>query len=365
MSINSILYDPSSAKQATIETKENRNGVHVLTQEYKEYLNKKVFFTNPTYGQNMNQDFSQVDDTEWVHDGNDNTYWTATTIVGSPNDFDFSSTDQAHTGNQSISCVNAEDGDIFQLENDTLLSGSDYNRFVGWIYVDSEWEDGRDGVLIRIWNTNLDMQVSEFSVNLDNYINAGNVDEWQKFNIPFEEFGTLSDDYDAMRFEIVGFNDPPNFYLDDMRLEYVAGGIARFSISPPIGTWWHVNGISIALAAPYNSTLTDGTVPNIPYNGLLGVQLVDGITYIRTFEGEIIFSYVVTDLIEVLNLFNTRVTNVGYDGNYTWITVDIELSNPHTIKSEYEDHFSFTFGDDLNSFAYFRISAEISEERRI
>ncbi|WP_292484653.1 hypothetical protein [Methanohalobium sp.] len=64
MSINSILYDPSSAKQATIETKENRNGVHVLTQEYKEYLNKKVFFTNPTYGQNMNQDFSQVDDTE-------------------------------------------------------------------------------------------------------------------------------------------------------------------------------------------------------------------------------------------------------------------------------------------------------------
>ncbi|WP_292484656.1 hypothetical protein [Methanohalobium sp.] len=73
----------------------------------------------------------------------------------------------------------------------------------------------------------------------------------------------------------------------------------------------------MAIAAPYNSTLTDGTVPNIPYNGLLGVQLVDGITYIRTFEGEIIFSYVVTDLIEVLNLFNTRVTNIGYDGNYT------------------------------------------------
>jgi hypothetical protein len=58
-------------------------------------------------------------------------------------------------------------------------------------------------------------------------------------------------------------------------------------------------------------------MPNIPYNGLLGTEMTNGITYQRKEEGEVQFSINVNHLIDILNHFNTSITSQGYDGNYT------------------------------------------------
>ena len=365
MSINSFIQDGDSNIKANVENKEGINRLHVLTEPYKDFKNRSVFFTNPTYGSNMNQDFSSVASTENVHDGNDNTYWTGTIIVGQPSDFNFSSTDQAHTGNQSISCVNSDDGDQFQLANDTLIDSGLYDRFVGWVYVTGEWTDPDDGLEIIFWNTNTGTQVSENSVDLDNYIDGTNTGVWQKFSIPFRNFGVFSDDYDAIRFKVLANGGtPPNFYLDDLALEEIAGDPAIFSVEPEYGTWWHVQGMGIAFAAPYNATLADATMPNIPYKGILGVSLTSGITYQRTRDGEIQFAFIVNDLIDILNQYNTAISSYGHDGTDTFIKLDLHFREPFTLKSEYEDYISFNIVDDLSGLSYFRVVADVKEEFR-
>lgn len=366
MSINSNIQDPNNGIQASVIKKDGIRGLHVISQDYKDYINRSVFFHNNTYGSNLNQDFKTdaVESTENIHNGGDNTYWTPTTISGNPQDFDFTSTDVAHTGTQSIDCTASEGGDQFQLANDTLIDGYKYDRFVGWIYVTGLWGLPDDGLEITLYNTTTGTTVSSNSVDLDDYIDGTNTDTWQRFSISITDFGVISDDYDAMRFTVLSEGDPPNFYLDDLQLEELATDEAIFSIEPPRGKWWHITGIGIGLAAPYDSTLADASMPNIPYTGLLGVTLTNGITYQRQENGEIGFSFIMTDLMDILNQYNAIITSQGYDGVNTWIKVDVTFRYPFVLKSEYEDYISFNISDNLSSINYFRVVADIREETR-
>ena len=74
MSINSNISDPQDGIKANVLTQEGQNCLNVVTQEYKQFLNRSVYFVNPTYGANLAQDFSQIASTEYVHNGGDNTY---------------------------------------------------------------------------------------------------------------------------------------------------------------------------------------------------------------------------------------------------------------------------------------------------
>jgi len=366
MSINSHIQDSKYGLKASVIQKDGIKGLHVITQDYKEYKNKSVFFFNDIYGSNMNQDFATdtVASTENVHNGEDNTYWTATTISGNTQDFDFSSTDIAHTGAQSIDCTASEGGDQFQLENDTLINPYKYNRLVGWIYVTGLWGLTDDGLEIILYNTVTGITVSSNPVDLDDYIDGTNTDTWQRFSISMEDFGIITNDYNALRCTVLEGGDPPNFYLDDIQLEELATEEAIFSIEPPRGKWWHITGLGFGLAAPYDSTLADASMPNIPYTGLLGVTLTNGITYQRQENGEVAFSFIMTDLIDILNQHNAIITSQGYDGNNTWIKVDVTFRYPFVLKSEYSDYISFNASDNLSGLNYFRAVADIREEAR-
>ena len=314
----------------------------------------------------MNQDFATdvVESTEYVHNGEDNTYWTATILESNQNDFDFSSTDIAHTGTQSIDCTASEGGDQFQLANDTLINPYQYDRLVGWIYVTGLWGLPGDGLEITLYNTNTGTVVSSNTVDLDDYIDGTDTNTWQRFSISMTDFGVITDEYNAMRFTVLEGGDPPNFYLDDIQLEKLATEEAIFSIEPPRGKWWHVVGLGFGLAAPYDSTLADASMPNIPYNGLLGITLTKGITYQRQENGEVAFSFIMTDLIDILNQHNAIITSQGYDGNNTWIKVDVTFRYPFILKSEYNDYISFNVSDNLSGLNYFRAVADIREEAR-
>lgn len=364
MSVITHISDIESGLPASVLQRDGTNRIQVLTEPYRKFTNKSTFFVNEFYGSNMNINGSDVDTIENIHNGEDDTYWTATTIVGNAADFDFSSTDVAHTGTQSIDCTNSEGGDTFQLANDTFLSSGFYDLFVGWIYITGLWGLPDDGLEIILYNTDAGVQVSENSVDLDDYIDGDNTGVWQQFSIPMSDFGVVSDDFDAMRFTILEDGDPPNFYLDDLQLQALAGESAIFSIEPPTGVWWHVYGIGIVIVSSYTSTLADSSMPNIPYNGLLGTEMTNGITYQRKEEGEVQFSINVNHLIEILNHFNTSITSQGYDGNYTWIKIDAEFNPPFVLKSELEDYIRFIINDNLAGLEYFKASAALGEENR-
>lgn len=364
MSINSHILGKDNKHVDSIE-KDGYRGLYVVSNDLKKFKNRSVFFTNPTYGSSMNNDFSVVEATEYIHNGNDNTYWTATVVEGQPSSFNFSSTNQSHTGTQSIQCTKSTAGNSFQLEDETELhSSGDYDRFVGWIYVDGNWTNRETAVYINLYNTNLDLQVSSNEINLDNYINGSEVGDWQRFNIPVSDFGTLSNDYNAMRFIIGSTGTNPDFYLDDMELNDLGESTNNFSIHPPLGYWWNVDGFGMIIVSSYNSILADSSIPNIPYNGLLGTPLLNGIQYQRQEDGETEFAFTMNHLVEILNQYDAYISSSGYDGNYTWIKIDMNFKQPFLLKSEYEDFISFTLSDDLSALQYFRVVASIQEEKR-
>ena len=51
---------------------------------------------------------------------------------------------------------------------------------------------------IYLYNTNTGTQASENIVRIEDYVNQNNLNEWQKFNIPMDDFG-LVQDFDAIR----------------------------------------------------------------------------------------------------------------------------------------------------------------------
>jgi len=364
MALYNYIKDPNNGKMVNVIEKDGYNGLYVITNELKEYRNKSVLFTNPTYGSDMAQNFAGVASTENVHNGEDNTYWAATTIVGNPSDFDFNSDTYAYTGTYSIDCTKAEEGDSFQLANDTEILPSAYDSFVGWIYITGNWNNIGDGVEVILYNTNLGIQVSNNSVNISDYINGTTTNIWQRFNIPLSDFGLVSNNYDSMRFTITAQDGAPNFYLDDLKLLDLLDDPAIFSISPPRDKWWHIQGFGLGIAATYDSTLADSSLPKIPYKGLLGQTLTNGITYQRQEEGEILYSFVMNNLMDILQQYNTRITSQGTDGTYTWIKIDMDFRFPFILKSENEDYISFNVADDLSGLEYFRVVADIREEDR-
>ena len=123
-------------------------------------------------------------------------------------------------------------------------------------------------------------------------------------------------------------------------------------------------GLGIVIVAPYNSTLTDGTIPKIPYEGFLGVSLTNGITYQRQEEGEIIFSIIISDLIDVINQYNSQITNYGYDGTNTWLKIDTTFRTPFILKPEFGDYLSLNASDDLSGLTLMRAVVAIKEEKR-
>lgn len=363
MSLPCEIKDAEGKYIANVIQREGINCIPVLTTEYKKYLNKSVYFQSPVYGTEMAQNFSQVGSTENVHDGNDNTYWTATTITGHPRAFNFSSTSRPHTGSQSIEITDkASDNDVFQLANDTIIDPSAYDILSGWIYVKQNWSS-EDRVLIYFYNTTTGENANG-SIDLTNYINETELGVWQKFNIPFDDFSSLNE-YDAIRFSMdVNSRDNPEFFLDDIVLQSLATSSAIFKIEPPKGKWWNVVGFGIVIVSQYDTTKTDATVPKIPHNGLLGTSLTNGITYQRQEGGEIIFSGIFKDLIDILNQHNAYITSQGDDGNYSWIKIDMNYDVPFVLKSEWNDYISFSLADDLSTLHSFRVVSAVKEEPR-
>lgn len=345
-------------KRTHVVERENENALVVATTPLTSYTFDVRRFQNPTFGSNMNINATVSGSPEEVYNGGDDVLWTATTISGNDADFDFTSTDQAYTGTQSIDCTNSEGGDIFQLADSIEHDITEFSSFTGWVYVTGLWTLPDDGVEITLWNTTSGTQVSANSVDLDNYMDGGNEDVWQSFSIPISDFGSTTA-FDAMRFEILEDGSPPNFYLDDLQFEGVDGnGTQEFTITPGTGNTLYVENFTVMMADVYSGTLADATMPYIPYDAFLGLPAVDnGFLFRLVQNNEISFSNVYRQLSDILLFPHSKIEDYGSDGTSSWFKIFIEPTTPIVLYDIHEDYMSLILSDNFSALSLFRVSA--------
>ena len=362
--LKTLIADPLSKIQAAVVNGDEENALVVATRPLKVYTNVLRFFTNDDYGADMNQNAAAGGTPELVHNGIDSVLWTATDIVGGVKTT-FDSTDRAYAGTNSIKVDNSPVNDVFQLDKGSDLDCTGYTSLTMYINVDKDWKDG-DVIELYGWDTGTGLQVGD-AVDLSDYFSYLVYDVWHKIVIPLTDMGDLSGytTLDALRVRIVAAEGKSaKFYLDTIQFEETGTPI-KFTLKPTLGTWLHVSSFQILIADAYAGTLADGTMPSIPYDALLGVsKLATGITYKRVTQEEVISSANIQQFLDFMAFSNAKVTGYGSDGTNTWVTVNMQFTEPVILKEEDEDEMSLTVNDDLSGLLVLKVGAGSKVEIR-
>ena len=362
--LKTLIADPLSKIQAAVVNGDEENALVVATRPLKTYINALRFFVNDDYGADMNQNAAAGGTPELVHNGIDSVLWTATDIVGGVKTT-FDSTDRAYAGTNSIKVDHSPVNDVFQLDKGSDLDCTGYTSLTMYINVDKDWKDG-DVIELYGWDTGTGLQVGT-AVDLSDYFSYLVYDVWHKIVIPLTDMGDLSGytTLDVLRVRIVAAEGKSaKFYLDTIQFEETGTPI-KFTLKPTLGTWLHVSSFQILIADAYAGTLEDGTMPSIPYDALLGVsKLATGITYKRVTQEEVISSANITQFLDFMAFSNAKVTGYGSDGTNTWVTVNMQFTEPVILKEEDEDEMSLTVNDDLSGLLVLKVGAGSKVEIR-
>lgn len=362
MPIKSVIIDPGTGKQAAVVDSEEKNALVVATRPLKTYSIKVKFASNPNYGYNMNVAGGFGGTPEHVHNGTDNIYWTASSIVGT---WVFNSTTQAHTGTKSIDATSTSNSDIAQIVRGSMISLINRVAITGWLYV-SNWND-KDIKRIDVfgWDTTTSLMVGN-AVNLREYTDVGLIGSWQKFVLPLSSMDLVDETIDAIRIETIdiGAGNPPSYYLDDIQIEETSNNI-EFDIVPDYNTWLYVNDINIYLVGACTTTLTDATMPYLSYDKFLGVEsLSGGILYKGVTGGKTRFTIPFKNISDFLMFPRARIDGYGSDGTNTFLKICIDLEYSFPLQAENGDKISFTVTDDLSGLLKLIISSNCKEELR-
>jgi len=365
MAVKSLITDPATEKQANVVDVNGYKGLVVGTESLKKHENKILFFTDTAGNADMNINAGAQTGSILMYE--EDVEWTTTVVAGPEARWNFLDTAQNHTptGSVSIDCRASRPGNTFELGSDFNCDG--HISFTGWAYV-TGWDEGT-AFNIYAWETTTP-GIEGNTVNLADYIDTGVQNSWQKFTIPFDDMGLSTQQINGVRFEQTDRGN--NFYLDDIHVNVSGAGAlpTPYSIEPSKETWLHVNEFTISFAAPYTG-ITDvadasenATFPKIPYSGLLGVSLTNGIGYSREQNGEILFSQNIAGPLDLLQLPGTEVTAHGGDGTNSWVTIRAKHQEPIILKAENADKLTWTIQDDLTGLHKLRISAGCGEEQR-
>lgn len=213
--------------RASVVRKNGHHGIVAYTMDLHPKDRSTATLLNPTYGRAMNQSPAFSGTPEPVHNGIDNVYWTATALSGT---WTFDSTDQAHTGTNSIDATATINNREAQIEASGSIDVNDYSSLAGWIYIES-WSTAGTAkeVELRLRLAGVDVGLT---VDLSNYIDRLLFNEWQQFIIPIIDFSSGTIDQLIIRTIDIGGGPPPDYYLDDIRFEEI-GGFIDFIYAPP------------------------------------------------------------------------------------------------------------------------------------
>ena len=151
-----------------------------------------------------------------------------------------------------------------------------------------------------------------------------------------------------------------------MQIEQTGTGeVTVFSVKPEKGTWLHVGSLVISLADEIDSTLANGTIPNLSYNKILGINtLATGVLYQRIQDNDIRFSRPLRQLSDFLQTPKTHLQNAMHDGTNTYINIESLIFEPLVLKAENNNEIRLVISEDLSDLLLFRARAACKVVRR-
>jgi len=364
--LKTLITDAATGLQAKVVDREEENALVVATRPLKTFTNKVIFFSNDTYGIDMNVKPISGGVPEKVHNGIDNVLWTASDIVGGVKTA-FDSADQNHTGGgaKSVKIDNSPINDVFQFDKGSDLDCSGYAVLTMWIYVDKDWKAG-DIIKLYGWDTGTGLQVGT-AVDLSNYFFWSGFKVWRKLTIPLTDMGALASytTLDALRVVITAAEGKsPKFYIDDIQFEE-SGLPIEYTIEPTIGTWLHVDQINTVMADALNTVLENASMYNLSYDKFLGVSELDaGLLYQEYHNNKVTLSVEFHNLLHFLQMPSSNTLNVGCDVTNTWLNLSQTFGSPILLKAEDEDKLVISVRDDMEGLLAFRMSMSCREEQR-
>ena len=352
--IRSEIYDGRNGLTAEI-SKENGDpaGMVVYTRPIHTLDSTVKFATNELFGFNLNQNAEFSGTPLGVHNGTDNSYWTASALSGS---WVFDSTDQAKDGTKSIDATGTTNNNEALLSN-SLTDLGDYTALTGWIYVE-QWSDRGSLKEIELEFRNNGSLVGN-SINISTYINEFDLGVWQKFTIPLLDFSASSEDVNQMRVRTrdQGGGPPPDYYLDLIQLEE-SGKPIDFSVLPD-SQYGFIDSITVVIASNSGSDVLNGTMNGLSYDSFMGVTLTNGITVRSVRNGIEKFTSTIKTIGDLLQ--GQVITNSCSDGTNTFVTTSIKFDPPLPFNKKTQDSFTVTVNDDLSDLLRLRYLMRIYE----
>jgi len=368
MGINNYITDPQNQKNAHIVThddKDNSNALVVATHPLKQFQENTLFFTNDTFGINMNIQAGQFGGNPKVV-YKENVEWTTSAISGT---WTFNSGVTGgvtpHGGSVMINATATSSNNTMQLFNTSSLSLSDYTGITGYINITAWNVVGTKAVNIYGWNTGTGTMVGT-AVNIGAYVNVGSLSTWQKFTIPLENMGLKEATINSFRITTTSSTGTfQDFFLDDIQIEEKSGvsdiSSAFFSIQPPNETWLYISSFTFFFADNnYAPVLSNGLMTGIPYDSILGVSsLTGGLIYNRYQNGEIIVTERIRQLSSLFRMPSTVISGYGISKDYagSWVSIFSPVAEPIILKAEEKDKITWTISEDLSGLSIFNISA--------
>ncbi len=339
---------------------EEKSGLISVVRPLKTYTSKTVFATNDDYGREMAQDGAFGAGAVLIHDGTDAVAWTMSEPIGGK--WTANSTDRPYSTAKSLKCDNPNEGDVMQVinnlgpGNDIILTGN-YVAISMWTNVDKDWKGG-DSFSVYAY---LNGSMVGNKVYLEDYFDFDNYDIYQFINIPLADMGidTLSIDAFRIENEAREGGKSPKFYIDDWELQAVGAPI-DFTIEPDSNTWFHIKGFQTTFVDVVTADNADSTMHQLSYDKILAITPITGYIYKQYTEGnsDPIFEVRITNLMDLLSLPFSKITNTISNGTNTLITIsNIYPDNiDFVLKYENLDKIVYTVEDKFDDFLYFRIS---------
>lgn len=341
MSIKSHIVD-GKGKTTKTEVTYN-NALKVATLDYYVYSNWIQYFSNSTYGINMNVN-GRSGGGEIIHDGGDTAAWTGSNITGTS--FDFASTANPYSGTYNINATALATGSINQVKRSSKVGLINYSTLSGWMYISTY--NPTSVLNIYAYDTSLGIQVGS-SVDIYNYVNTGSLGTYQPFIIPLTDMGLNTQSIDAFRFQTAG-GTAQNFDLDDITLTLASSGSpVTFEYTPQPSNVIIVEKIWMMFIDNYDGVTGQNGVMKLEYDKILGETLENGFVMTRYVDGEVYNSFSVKNMGELLSVAGINVEHYSSDGVNTMMIVSFPYFEP-LVLNHTTDKMTITINDNLTGF---------------
>lgn len=430
-------------RDTDVELKDGHVGVKAFTIPFFDFDPKALPFINSVGSLEMAIDARFSGTPEGVHNGEDSTLWTASTITPT---WDFSSTTHAHEGIITVTGFGSLSGATMQVDGTNITgttrtegvewtaetsnevtagnlqtvldtiggisatvsgavitvvadplsdittftesdptnmpataqsidgtgtvngsqalftdSGSiDFDNFVaatGWVYL-TTFNEARNELLVQF---RLGGVIVGNEIDLTDFVNPALLDQWQQFVLIKSSFGIDGDVVDELTLTVNNTSGvSPNFYIDRMQVEETGG--ATFAATPGRGKRFFVTLFDLILADALAGTLSNGTMPALSYDQILGVSklTLGGVTLTRFRKGEIAFRQNFTCIGDMMFGGIDIVTNIS-DGTNTFLKMRNTIPGPVQMDQKPGDRLELTFAEDLSGLLTFRALARGNE----